>query len=73
MLIGLIGESPNDTQSLENLLSKKYPKLRFKELIRNITGSNLDHIYTNEKNKKLLEAELKGKKYELIISLHWQC
>lgn len=67
MLIGLIGESPNDTQSLENLLSKKYPKLKFKELIRNITGSNLDHISTNEKNKKLLEAELKGKKYELII------
>ncbi len=67
MLIGLIGESPNDTQALQYLLTQKYNKFKFRELIRNITGDNLNYIYENEKLKKLLDAELKGKKYEIII------
>ncbi len=42
--IGLIGEDPNDTTSLKNLLLQKHPSgLQFKQLIKNKKGYQLDN------------------------------
>ncbi len=43
-IIGLIGEDPNDTTSIKNLLLKKHPSgLVFKQLLRNKRGNQLDN------------------------------
>ena len=53
--IGLIGESPNDTQAILNLLRKKYQdKVQFVILLKRITGHQLDAI---NKITRLLRAE----------------
>lgn len=42
--IGLIGEDPNDTLSIRNLLLKRYPdQISFKQLIRNKKGFQLNN------------------------------
>lgn len=42
--IGLIGEAPNDTLSIQNLLSRKYPDIfQFKQLIKNKKGYQLNN------------------------------
>jgi len=43
MKIGLVGEAPNDTKSIQNLLSRKYPDLQFVELLSRIDGTMLDN------------------------------
>jgi Domain of unknown function (DUF4276) len=46
--IGLVGEDPNDTDSIINLLSGKYPNtFQFKKLIKLIRGSQLDNARTH--------------------------
>jgi hypothetical protein len=40
--IGLVGESPNDTLSIKNLLSRNYKQYQFIQLGRNIRGNQLD-------------------------------
>lgn len=55
MKIGLIGESPHDTKSVQNLLSRMYPELEFKNLISNIHGSMQDHQQTKNKLRKEFE------------------
>lgn len=44
MKIGLVGEAPNDTQALKNLLVQRYHEdnFEFVFLIQRINGSNLD-------------------------------
>lgn len=42
--IGLIGEDPNDTIAIKNLLEKEYSnKLDFRQLVRNKRGNQLDN------------------------------
>ncbi|AYL97172.1 DUF4276 family protein [Mucilaginibacter celer] len=43
--VGLVGEDPNDTSSIKNLLDQRYKgKVQFKELAKNSTGANLDSL-----------------------------
>lgn len=43
--IGLIGEDPNDTLSIQNLLLQKYPGVfHFKQLIKNKKGSLVSRL-----------------------------
>ena len=52
--VGLIGESPNDTQAILNLLRKKYQhKVHFVILLKRITGHQLD----TDKFVRLLKKE----------------
>jgi len=65
MKIGLVGEAPNDTAAIKNLLSKKYAGkgFVFENMLDNITGSQLDNKYT----ETLLRLENQFKKPDLII------
>jgi hypothetical protein len=57
--IGLIGEDPNDTSSIKNLLSTKYgKKFIFQPMLKNIRGYQLDSVRFNTK----LRAEIKASK-----------
>lgn len=56
MRIGLIGEDPNDTKSVINLLKRKYTDLQFKILLKKVTGYDLDR---GKRIEKLLNNELK--------------
>ena len=48
MKIGLVGEAPNDTQSIQNILSGKFSELDYVFMLDRINGSNLD----SQKTKK---------------------
>lgn len=62
--IGLVGEDPNDTSSLKNLLLKKYSRnAKFIPLVNGIRGFQLD----NPKIKRALPIEFKSKKCDFII------
>lgn len=40
--VAVIGEDPNDTSSIINLLSKRFPNVLFKKLAKTVTGCQLD-------------------------------
>jgi len=62
--IGLVGEDPNDTSSIKNLLLKKYKnKVNFFQLTKRIKGCQL----SNSKIEKLLPIEFKDYKCKFII------
>jgi hypothetical protein len=65
MRIGLVGEAPNDTASIINLLEKRYSrdKFHFFTMLDTYNGSNLDSARTF----KILKIELKFKNPDLII------
>ncbi|RNI29552.1 DUF4276 family protein [Rufibacter immobilis] len=64
--IGLIGEDPNDTQSITNLLSPEFHKeIKFITLLKRINGSQLD----NQKTKHLLRKEIEFEKPDLVIAI----
>lgn len=65
MKIGLVGEAPNDTQSIKNLLEKRYSieKYEFFFMLNNINGSMLD----NNKITSLLRKEFEFQKPDLVI------
>lgn len=64
--IGLIGEDPNDTLSIQNLLVQKYPGIfHFKQLIRNKKGYQLDNARTDAALK--VEFEDFDPRYVLFI------
>lgn len=63
MKIGLVGEAPNDTRAIENLLSKKYKRINFITLLNNMKGSMLDSTKTLE----FLKNEYLSNKPDLII------
>ncbi|WP_304063176.1 DUF4276 family protein [Pedobacter glucosidilyticus] len=62
--VGLVGEDPNDTAAIKNLLSSKYEgKLQFKPLLKGIKGYQLD----NPKTSRALEQEVKRTSCKIII------
>ncbi len=65
MRIGLVGEAPNDTDALENLLKNKFrsPEFEYCSLLDRINGSLLD----NQKTKRFLRIEYEDKKPDIVI------
>jgi len=63
MRVGLIGESPNDTLSIKNLLLQKFKEIEFFTLIKKLNGSFLD----NQKTKHFLRKRYEIEKPEVII------
>jgi len=62
--IGLVGEDPNDTKSIQNLLLQEYRgRIKFEILAKRITGYQLD----NPKIKRSLPIEVKDKKCQIVI------
>jgi len=62
MRVGLIGENPNDTESIANLLSLKYNH-QYISVLKRRKGGQLD----NAKFTALLEIELKNNNFDLLI------
>lgn len=63
MKVGLVGEAPTDTKSIEVLLSKKYQNITFVELLRNTNGAGLE----NQKTKAKLRIECQTHKPDFVI------
>lgn len=64
MKVGLLGEAPNDTKSIENLLKDKYSDLEFVELLKNkFRGSGLE----NQKTKTELRIECITHRPDIVI------
>lgn len=65
MKIGLVGEAPNDIQSIKNLLLKRYTdsKYKFVFMLQRINGSNLD----SQKTKRFLRIEFEIQKPDIVI------
>lgn len=64
MKVGLVGEAPADTQSIKNLLKKRYSSFDFIELLKNkITGSSLE----NQKTKTELRIECITERPDIVI------
>lgn len=62
--VGLVGEDPNDTSSIKNLLEKRYRgKVHFQPLVKGIKGHQLD----SPKIKKSLPIEFEDQKCNFII------
>jgi hypothetical protein len=64
MKIGLLGESPHDTKSVSNLLSRMYPEFEFVNLIEDIHGSQLDQL---QPTKRLLRLEYQEHKPDVVV------
>ena len=64
MKIGLVGEAPNDTRAIQNLLSKHYNHLDFVTLLNNINGSMLDN---KKAIRRLLRIEYEDQTPDIII------
>jgi len=62
MRIGLVGEAPNDTQSVKNLMMKKY-NYDFVFMLDRINGSKLD----SQKTKRFLRIEYEIKNPDIVI------
>lgn len=65
MKIGLVGEAPNDTQAIKNLLEKKYSndKYNFVFMLQRYNGSQLD----SQKTKRFLRIEYEHQKPDIVI------
>jgi len=62
--VGLVGEDPNDTLSIKNLLEQRYKaKVKFYQLAKRIKGFQLD----NPKIRKSLPIEFADKKCKFIV------
>lgn len=62
--IGLVGEDPNDTSAIKNLLEKKYKKrVQFIPLLKRINGYQLD----NSKVKSSLSVEFADRKCKFVL------
>ena len=64
MKIGLVGEAPNDTASIQNLLSRHYQHLEFVTLLNRINGSMLDN---KKAISRLLRIEYETQAPDIII------
>lgn len=63
-LIALVGEDPNDTKAIQNLLSQKYSRdVSFYPIIRNKRGDQLNNASTIN----ALKIELEVRKYDYVI------
>jgi hypothetical protein len=65
MKVGLVGEAPNDVQSIKNLLSKKYliDDHEFIFMLQRANGSTLD----SQKTKRLLRIEYESQKPDIVV------
>ena len=64
VLIGLLGESPNDTKSLEALLGRRYgARLRFVTISPDVTGGQLD----SPKLQHIIRANYRFQKPDLVV------
>jgi hypothetical protein len=63
MKIGLVGEAPNDTESIKNLLKKKYEGFEFVSMLNIINGSSLD----SQKTKRFLRIEYQLQKPDIVV------
>jgi len=61
--IALVGESPSDTESIKNLLRKKYKNVLFFTILENIRGGDLD----NRKVKHFLRKEYETTNPDSVI------
>ena len=62
--VGLVGEDPNDTLSIKNLLEKRYKgKVQFHQLAKRIQGYQLD----NPKIKKSFPIEFEHQEDSFLI------
>lgn len=64
MKIGLVGEAPNDTASIQNLLSRHYEGFEFVTLLNRINGSQLDN---KKAIRRLLRIEYEDQAPDIII------
>jgi len=60
MKIGLVGEAPNDTRAIQNLLSRNYEGLEFVELLQRVDGSMLDNKKAINQIRREFELENPG-------------
>lgn len=63
MKIGLVGEAPNDTQAIKNLLIKKYNNFDFVFMLQRINGAKLD----SQKTKRFLRIEYETQKPDIVL------
>ena len=65
MIIGLVGEAPNDTLSVKNLLVNRFPenKYTYITLLNRVNGDNLEY----QKIKRWLRIEFETKKPDIVI------
>lgn len=63
MIVGLVGEAPNDTQSIKNLLGKFYQSISFESLLKDIHGSQIE----SQKTKRFLRSEYELKKPDIVV------
>ena len=62
--IGLVGEAPNDTESIKHLMEKKYNSgFEFIFMLDRLNGSKLD----SQKTKRFLRIEYESKNPEIVI------
>lgn len=61
--IGLVGEAPNDVDSIRHLLSKSHSELQYINFLNNINGSQLD----SQKTKRFLRIEYESKRPDIVI------
>ena len=64
IVVGLVGEAPNDTNAIKNLLSRNYQNLSFVTLLKDINGSMLDN---NKAFRRILRIEYETQSPDLII------
>src|SRR5580698_7375227 len=64
MKIGLVGEAPNDTTAIQNLLSRQYQDLNFVTLLDRIHGSMLDN---KKAINRLLRIEYEVQVPDMVI------
>ena len=64
IIVGLVGEAPNDTNAIKNLLSRNYQNLNFVTLLRDINGSMLDN---KKLFRRILRIEYETQNPDLII------
>lgn len=64
MKIGLVGEAPNDTRAIQNLLGRRYRHLSFVTLLNRINGSMLDN---KKAINQLLSVEFEEQKPDIVI------
>lgn len=62
--VGLVGEDPNDTSAIKNLLDQKYKnRVKFIPLLKRINGYQLD----NNKIKNSLSVEFEDRKCKFVL------
>lgn len=61
--VGLIGEDPNDTSSIRNLLQQRFAEVQFKTLLKGVRGCQLN----SPKLESSLKTELKTGEFKCLI------